>query len=267
MVGKLAWLKAEIAKVSAGVVRDFLEVVLSSVIREVSQQEPSDLRVRYRKEMLKDADLFGIFNGDNRKKETLTRLGLAEGSVDFVLTSPPYATALPYIDTDRLSLLTLFGLSSPERRPLENAIIGSREISPADRNRLDAQCLDTVGLPASSVKFLKIIRSRLAKDTDAGFRKQAVPALLVRYLVDMTVALQNVHSVCRKGAQAMIVIGNNRTEVGGTTLRIPTTDLVEDIAEAAGFERMERIDISVTTENLLHQKNAITENVVLRMRK
>jgi DNA modification methylase len=298
VVGKLAWLKAEIAKVSAGVVRDFLEVVLSSVIREVSQQEPSDLRVRYRKEMLKDADLFGIFSdqlavqfgriesfwrvrgrapcrfhranavdGDNRKKETLTRLGLAEGSVDFVLTSPPYATALPYIDTDRLSLLTLFGLSSPERRPLENAIIGSREISPADRNRLDAQCLDTIGLPASSVKFLKIIRSRLAKDTDAGFRKQAVPALLVRYLVDMTVALQNVHSVCRKGAQAMIVIGNNRTEVGGTTLRIPTTDLVEDIAEAAGFQRMERIDISVTTENLLHQKNAITENVVLRMRK
>ncbi len=65
----------------------------------------------------------------------------------------------------------------------------------------------------------------------------------------------------------MIVIGDNRTEIGGSSLRIPTTDLVEDIAEAAGFERMERVDISVTTENMLHQKNAITENVVLRMRR
>lgn len=298
VVGKLAWLKTEIAKVSAGAVRDFLEVVLSSVIRDVSQQEPTDLRIRYRKEMLKDADLFGLFSaqlsiqferiesfwrvrgrapcrfhraravdGDNRKAETFTLLGLNKESVDFVLTSPPYATALPYIDTDRLSLLTLFGLSSLERRPLENAITGSREISPAGRKRLDAQSADTAGLPVSSVQFLNTIRTRLAKDTDAGFRKQAVPALLMRYLVDMSAALQNVHSVCRRGAQAMIVIGDNRTEIGGSSLRIPTTDLVEDIAEAAGFERMERIDISVTTENMLHQKNAITENVVLRMRR
>jgi DNA modification methylase len=298
VVGKLAWLKAEIAKVSAGAVRDFLEVVLSSVIREVSQQEPTDLRIRYRKTLLMDADLFTAFGdqlavqvariesfwrvrgrapcrfhrastveGDNRKAETMMRLGLTQGSVDFVLTSPPYATALPYIDTDRLSLLVLFGLSSLERRPLESSITGSREISPADRKRFDAQSVEETGLPVSSVKFLKQMRSRLAKDADAGFRKQAVPALLMRYLVDMEAALRNVHAFCQRGAHAMIVIADNRTEIGGASLRIPTTDLVEDIAESVGFERMERIDISVTTENYLHQKNAITENVVLHMRR
>jgi hypothetical protein len=65
----------------------------------------------------------------------------------------------------------------------------------------------------------------------------------------------------------MIVIGDNRTMLGGESLRIPTTDLVEEIAVEAGFERMERIDISVTTENMRHQKHAITENVVLRLLK
>ena len=65
----------------------------------------------------------------------------------------------------------------------------------------------------------------------------------------------------------MVVIGDNRTELGGESLRIPTTDLIEEIAATAGFDPIERIDISVTTENMLHQKNAITENVVLRMRK
>jgi hypothetical protein len=43
--------------------------------------------------------------------------------------------------------------------------------------------------------------------------------------------------------------------------------MVEDIALAVGFKAMERIDISVTTENMLHQKNAITQNVVLRLRR
>jgi DNA modification methylase len=52
VVTKLAWLIGAIRKVSAGPARDFLEVILSSVIREVSQQEPSDLRIRYRKERI-----------------------------------------------------------------------------------------------------------------------------------------------------------------------------------------------------------------------
>jgi hypothetical protein len=42
--------------------------------------------------------------------------------------------------------------------------------------------------------------------------------------------------------------------------------LIEEIAIEAGFDPVERIDISVTTENLKHIKNAILENVVLRLR-
>ena len=65
----------------------------------------------------------------------------------------------------------------------------------------------------------------------------------------------------------MIVIGDNRIRVEKDYERIPTTDHVQDIAVACGMEMVERIDISVTTENLVHIKNAITENVVLRLRK
>jgi hypothetical protein len=49
--------------------------------------------------------------------------------------------------------------------------------------------------------------------------------------------------------------------------RIPTTDFVELIAVDSGFNVSERIDISVTTENLVHMKNAITENVALHLTK
>jgi hypothetical protein len=84
-----------------------------------------------------------------------------------------------------------------------------------------------------------------------------------RYFGDMRAALRNVHAVCKSGASAMIVIGDNRTSIGGGSVRIPTTDLVEEIAGSAGFTLKERIGISVTTENMLHQKHAIKENVVL----
>ncbi len=298
VVAKMNWLLKTIRKTSAGPIRDFLEVVLSSVVREVSQQEPSDLRIRYRKELLRDADVLGLFGeqlniqfarvekfwrvrgrapcqfrrahaieGDNRDPATFERLGLAPNSVDLVLTSPPYATALPYIDTDRLSLLTLFGLSSSDRRPLEGGLTGSREISLFERRRVEKLSSKETRLPRACAAFLSELRVRLATDTGAGFRKQNMLALMTRYLIDMGAAFRNIHAICRPGAEAMIVIGDNRTGLGGGSFRIPTTELVEEVAVSAGFERAERIDISVTTENMLHQKNAITENAVLRLQK
>ena len=297
VIRKLNAVLKVIRKSSAGPIQNFLEVVLSSVIRDVSQQEPSDLRVRYRKEAIADADVVGLFRsnlesqysriekfwnvrgraprkfhpanvitGDNRDPKMLVGLGIEQGSIDAVLTSPPYLTALPYIDTDRLSLLTIVGLTSSQRRPIEGDLIGSREISVGARKLLeDKGSIDQ--LPQEAAKFISSLQRRLSKDVEAGFRKQNMPALLARYLLDMKSALINAHFACKIGAEAMIVIGDNRTEIGEKLIRIPTTDLVEEIATCNGFESIERIDISVTKENYLHQKNAITENVVLRLRK
>ena len=70
--------------------------------------------------------------------KTFNNMGIKKSSVDLVLTSPPYATALPYIDTDRLSLLTICGLNSKARKPYENNITGSREISKNDKKNLES---------------------------------------------------------------------------------------------------------------------------------
>lgn len=296
VVAKMNWLLRNIRRLSAGPVQDFLEVVLSSIVREVSQQDPSDLRIRYRRELLLDADVLGLYSqqlafqflrvqkfwrvrgrapwtfkrahiecGDNRNAYIYEKLGLLDESVDLVLTSPPYATALPYIDTDRLSLLTLFGLSSSERRPLENKLTGSREITQSEKRHFEQRSI--VDLPKSSLLFLKKLNARLQKDTNAGFRKQNMPALLTRYLFDMRTALQQCYRLCRAGAEIMLVIGDNKMELQNEPFPIPTTSLVEDIAVSLGLRKIERINISVTTESLVHLKNAITENVVLRFQK
>lgn len=295
---KLNWLLKVIRSGSNGAVRDFLEVVLSSIIRDVSQQEPTDLRIRYRKEFLSDANVFGLFKeqlslqfgrvekfwkvrgyapnpffrsqtvaGDNRLKATYDGLGLSDNSVDLVLTSPPYAMALPYIDTDRLSLLTLFGLAGSERRPLEQTLIGSRELTTSNKRALEAGFTEGDALPRECLQFVRGLHKSLAASTDSGFRKQNMPALTHRFLKDMDAVIAQLHRVCKPGAEAMVVIGDSKMTIDGEDIRIPSTDLVEVIATGRGFTPVERMDISVTTENLVHIKNAITENVVLRFRK
>jgi DNA modification methylase len=295
---KLNWLLRVIRTISEGASRDFLEAVLSSIVREISQQDPTDLRIRYRKEMLKDADVLGLYksqlalqfsrvekfwkirgyapnpffaasvvSGDNRKAETYESLGLSAGSVDLVLTSPPYAMALPYIDTDRLSLLTLFGLSGSERRPLEQALIGSREITGGKRKSLEDEFSGKDDLPTDCLNFVRKLRDKVSKSKDAGFRKKNMPALIHRFLKDMDAVFARLHHLCSTGADAFVVIGDSKMTIDNRDIRIASTDFLEQIANARGFEPIERIDISVTTENLIHIKNAITENAVLRLRK
>lgn len=296
VVRKLAWLLSVIRTASNGVVRDLLEVILSDLARQVSQQDPKDLRIRRRRVPIEDADVFGLYlgaleaqfdrleqfwkarsysprrllsamvvEGDSRNEATFDLMGIPPESVDLVLTSPPYATALPYIDTDRLSLLLLFGMNSAARRPLEHNLTGSREITTSARRALETGIGDdAVRLPAPVCDYLKDLKERI-DEAKLGFRRRNMPALLARFFLDMVDVIQNCHRRLRSGGEAMIIIGDNRVRVGPEFERIPTTDFVRDIALASGMSLIESLDISVTTENLVHSKHAITKNVVLRL--
>ena len=298
VVGKLSWLLGTIRSVASGVVAEFLEVVLSSIVREVSHQEPSDLRIRRREKPLKDADAIGLFatalreqvrridhywsvrpyapwdlrrgtivEGDSRDWGSLSRSGVEEATADLVVTSPPYATALPYIDTDRLSILVLFGLNASARRPLEHDLVGSREITPGSRQAFEAAIHERVGrLPAPVLRFLRSVATKMDHPT-AGFRRRNMPALLYRYFQGMQATLLNVSRAVRKGGHLFMVMGDNATSNGTVDIPIPTSAFVRCIAESEGFDHVETMPITVTTENYRHIKNAIKENVVLWLRR
>jgi len=297
VIAKLNWLLRALRSVSAGATRDFLEVVLSSIIRDVSQQDPSDLRIRRRKKPLADADVLGMFRsaleiqfqrierfwsirghcpyqffagavceGDSRNIDTVRRLNLQDGTVDFILTSPPYATALPYIDTDRLSLLVLLGMDNGKRRPVEEGLTGSREIRRSDRSRLEEELIGHVELPEEVARFLRSLYEKNSRD-GVGFRRRNMPALLLRFFKDMKAVLANCARLLKPGGEAMIVLGDSCTMVDGEQWVIPTTRYVESIGVLVGLERIEQIPITVTTDNHKHVKNAITENAVIRMKR
>jgi hypothetical protein len=294
---KLNWLLAQIRLLGNPTIVDFLEVTLSSVVREVSQQDPSDLRIRRRKEPLEDAPVFELFvdrlkhahlrlqkywavagrqpgemiepkvvEGDSRLYQTLDLLGLEHQSVDAVVTSPPYATALPYIDTDRLSLLAIMGIPSKFRSNLEENLTGSREIRKTERDAFEATLMDDKEayslLPRDVVSEVRFILKENSK-IDVGFRRANMPALLWRYYIHMKENLEGMHDVMRPGARAFYVVGDSRTNAGGSWVRINTCANIVEIAKGAGFKFLEAIDIDVTTENYKHIKNAITKNQIL----
>jgi hypothetical protein len=267
-------------------------------LRAVSHQDPHDLRIRKRRNPLGDADVLGLFidaldaqysrierfwlvrgyspnrflpsrvvYGDSRASSTFDALGLRDSDIDLVLTSPPYATALPYIDTDRLSLLVLFGMDASDRRPVEQDLIGSREITTGHRKALETVLEEgSIKLPIRVCNYLEQLHRRVAM-ADVGFRRKNMPSLLLRFFLGMHSVLMHSARLLRTGAQAMIVIGDNRISIDGREERIATTDFIEEIAVSTGLTAIERIDISVTTENLVHIRNAITKNVVLRLKR
>lgn len=297
VIGKLNFLLKTIRLTSSENIKTFLEVCLSDIVRKVSHQEPRDLRIRKRQVLLEDAPVYEMFIekveqqlerlkqywkitpycptqlydfelalADNRNFNSFLNLGLEENSIDLVVTSPPYFTALPYIDTDRLSLLTILGIPRKENMRIEKEITGSREITKMQKSNIEER-IDEFDLPSSVNNLIKNIQEALSADEKAGFRRQNIPALLARYFYDMDRVFKNLYKVLKQDGLAWVVIGNNKTKINNENYLIDSVSFLKDIAIENGFTIHDEIDIKVTRENLINSKNSITDNGVLCFKK
>ncbi|MFQ5923090.1 MAG: restriction endonuclease, partial [Anaerolineales bacterium] len=300
VLSKLGILLRRIRKIPNPAMQNFMLVCLSSIIREVSQQNPNDLRIRRRKNELRDApveellkskldnallnlrrfwevsnwspDILGkarLELADCRQNETFATIGLHQGEIDAIITSPPYATALPYIDTDRLSLLTIDGFGSSDRKALESSLIGSREITKRERRRLEklieSNDFGTLS-SASAIEVIKKLHS-LNSGGQVGFRRQNKAALLYRYYSGMCAALDNFNTLVKSSGSLIFVVGDNWTKAGGRRVTIPTTKFLVEEANTRGWKLKNSISITVTRENRVHRRNSITDNQILHFLK
>jgi DNA modification methylase len=277
-------------------VKDFLEVLLSNIVRKVSQQDPEDLRIRRRSEPIQDAPVFELFAehlAEQRRRLTEfasrsnrapcrfvpTRVFLADSrladayrtadigaqTIDCIITSPPYATALPYIDTDRLSILLLSGLRSTERATIEQSLTGSREIRDNTRRVLEDAINHSEFGDIYSATAREIIGRvyNLNKNADVGFRRKNMAALLYRYFADVSRVIRNLDVHLKHGGSAFFVIGDNLTLAGGKEVRIRSGQALVETVEAVGWRVARRLAITVTKEKRPHSKHAITENEII----
>ena len=273
-----------------GPIRDLLRLSLSNIIRSVSWQKDDDLRVR--KEVRLDVDIdpvkefleelgrsirtvlaflyqnknarcgnFEITEGDARESFKHWKKWL--NKIDAVITSPPYATALPYLDTDRLSLCFLGLLPRPEHRKRDLHMIGNREVTEKIRQLYWLNFQENKSsLPESIIKLIEEIAS-LNKKTEVGFRRKNLPALLAKYFFDMKDVLEGIQKILKPGAPVYIVIGNNHTIAGGEKVDIKTADILVDLAESIGFVSNEHVPMEMLVSRDIFKKNSVGSEVIL----
>ena len=202
-------------------------------------------------------------------RSLLTSTGLRKKSIDLAITSPPYATALPYVDTDRLSLYVFGYTQRDSYRKLENSLIGNREITKKKRELLDNELKKNFTnsiLPNEIIKLLERIYY-LNKNSNVGFRRKNTAALLFKYFIDMDQSMKQMHSVLKTDKYYFMVIGNNRTTAGDEDIGIPTVDFIGLIAEDNGFKLYKKIDMTIQKSYMIHSKNAINSESILILRK
>jgi site-specific DNA-methyltransferase (cytosine-N4-specific) len=273
--------------------KDFARLLLSSSLRSWSLQEPTQLRIFRRSEAPTADALRSRFDSDLLRGSTelqtgirlIARLGLDLGHVDVLcadgresgpwgdrlhdalITSPPYATALPYIDTDRLSIFALGLADIRDRGDLEWSMIGNREIKKRQKERLEsalasnAACLPEV-VP---VDILKIKRAN--ERAGVGFRRMNLPCLLYKYFWDMDVVLHQAAGALKPGSVCAIVIGDSYTVAGTRRVRIETGSHLIACAEQHGFQLEERIAMGGQTRYLPHQRNTIPDEEIILLRR
>lgn len=271
--------RAEANRIANSTIRDLLLLSMSNLLRDYSEQEPSDLRVRrrnspypeepiaeaVRKSFLRSQSKISQFHIDQNasykhahivNKSSSSNVFEDLPNFDLAVTSPPYATALPYIDTQRLSIVWL-GIDSPKNiKALECSLTGSRETMAKREQQkwLFAMSRNTKGLCSEVATFCQTLQRQLT--VNDGFRKQNTPFLLYKYFADMSQMFHRVHNILKTGTRFCLVVGYNKTNIGKPQI-IDTPTLLSEEAKMQGFQVEEVIPLETYQRYGLHAKQAI----------
>lgn len=294
VLAELEQIDSAICALPSKMTRNFFRLCLSNILRGVSWQKDDDLRVRRDVTYVAPRQTFtkfleeasrsvrtvatflaerdehhlghhSVHEGDARTAATI--LDSLIGRVDAVITSPPYATALPYLDTDRLSLIYLGLLSREDHRERDNLMIGNREVT--SRGRADRWAYfqaNSWKLPQRTRDLINKI-DRLNRTSDVGFRRKNLSALLASYFFDMRDVISQCFVLLRPGGTMFFVIGDNRTTAGGELVEIQTAEHLNEIATDLGFHSVEQTAMDMLISRDIFRKNAMPSERIVRLEK
>jgi site-specific DNA-methyltransferase (cytosine-N4-specific) len=284
----------EIGEIPDPRARLIFRVILSDILRGVSLQDVADLRIRRTKKPAENAPAIPSFLkalsyqtntilkarrflgkvrtrqaavlGDTRSCASLARSLNENQLFDAAITSPPYVVALPYIDTQRLSLAALGLIASDDLRLTERSLIGNREITNAERKKLQQALTHNLdNLPPICISLCRKMNAALDKAND-GFRRQNMPALTYQYCRDMGHMFSQAHGLLKPRAPFALVVGINKTILGGKEFVINTPELLASLAEQNGFIVDDLIELNTYHRFDIHQANSIRSEVLLILR-
>ena len=123
---------------------------------------------------------------------------------------------------------------------------------------------NTECLPASEADFCRRLQDSLTACD--GFRRQAVPALLYRYLASMRDCFRTVRAVLRPGAPFALIVGHNHTVLGGIRYDIDTPAHLAALAVDTGWTVDELLPLQTYRRYGYHVSNAVRHETLVILR-
>lgn len=256
VIKRLQRLRAFIDEIEDDLVRLFFQVAFSETVRESSNTRNDEFKLyRYSPSRLEafDPDVFGIMELKLRRNREglhrflsvmrdLNRLPrasihdfntvtgiphdvVASGSVDIVVTSPPYGdshTTVAYGQYSRLSAAWL-GLSEPEK--VDRKLMGGRTLRK---------------MPGFPNSLLNKALSQISK----ADKKRALE--VASFYSDLFESVAHVSQLIKPGGYACYVVGNRK--VKGVVL--PTDAVLRDFFECFGFDYVETFHRSIPNKRM-----------------
>jgi len=220
-------------------IKDFLLLSLSGAISDIARRTSNEFAF-----VLQDRinDLFSrlyLFNKLNKDLKIV--LGNSEticadtrdmnfiksDSVNAIINSPPYLTALDYINNDYPQLVLLNLINSWDK--LDENMIGNPKYSIIKE--------ELHKMIKSRIKNYEIIYN-LAKNISDPFDKANMyyaVKRITKFILDMSLSLSEMYRVLKEGSKCAIIIGNNHFKIKNHFHEIPNDVIINKIAKEVGF--------------------------------
>ena len=240
VIEELAKLKKAIMEIKRKDVRNFFLAVFSEIVRKSSNTKNGEFKlVRMKGEKLEsfDPDILSLFRqkaSENIKgmnsfwtdvdKKVRTRVifgdssgdhGIKEGSIDCILTSPPYGdsrTTVAYGQFSRLSAQWIDLFEEPDRATgVDNDLLGGKSVEVLNHG------LSSEYLSESLDKISK-------KDEKRGGE-------VLSFYIGLNDCLERSYAILKSGGYFCVVVGNRSVK----QIRIPTDFIIVELAQEIGF--------------------------------
>lgn len=243
-------------------IRDFLLLALSGTISDLTRRRRAEFLEVFQ-DRLKDLYLrIYIFHKLNQilkirlgKSKTFVAdaremKNVNNESIDAIVTSPPYSTALDYIKNDypQLVLLELADIPWLEENMIGNPRLKIYSISLFNEMKDDNPEYER--LPQSAKEVISILKR-------FGRKKEALRTY--KFFKDMFLALKEMHRVMKDNAKCVIIIGNNHYKIDEDYIEVKNDDILKEMALAIGFREDKTIirDLEKTRAGMIRYESIL----------
>lgn len=177
------------------------------------------------------------------RKDATKRLPIADGSVDLVVTSPPYVTSYEYADLHQLPLLW-FG-SDPKNFKHWNRLS-------SDFNVFKKDFVGTRLKQGESDDFHSEIATNIVCELRYTNRSLAVD--VANYFADMYKAFREIHRILKKSRKACIIIGNTTLH----SVEILNAEVAAEQMASIGFKKVQFIKRELPNKAITPWRDGVT---------